>query len=75
MNRRELMLLLGGSAISWPIVARAQQKAMPVIGYLSGTSPAATAPFVAAVPAGTERSRLYRGTEPGDRIPLGGGPL
>jgi putative ABC transport system substrate-binding protein len=38
LNRREL-LVLGSSAIAWPFAARAQQKAMPVIGYLSGASP------------------------------------
>jgi putative tryptophan/tyrosine transport system substrate-binding protein len=48
LKRREFISLLGGAAVSWPLVSRAQQPLIPVVGFLSGRSPAESAGVVAA---------------------------
>src|SRR5882672_2676276 len=61
LRRRELIAYLGAAAATWPLAARGQPSAMPVIGFLSARSPAESAQHVAFFQRGLNETGYVEG--------------
>src|ERR1700730_10056982 len=73
MRRRDFITLIGGAAATWPGTARAQQSALPVIGYFSGRLPETDVAMLAAFRRGLRETGYVEGRNVAIEFRWGGG--
>ena len=71
IGRRELLAAVGGAAVAWQLAARAQQPAMPVVGFLGSNSTGMWASHLRAFRQGLSEIGYVEGRNVANRIPLG----
>jgi len=74
VKRRDFIALLGGAA-AWPLAARAQQPAVPVIGYFSARSPKTDVPMLSALRRGLSEEGYVEGSSVAIEFRWSGGQL
>jgi hypothetical protein len=72
IGRRELLAAIGGAAVAWPLASRAQQAAVPVVGFVSGRPADASARNVAAFRKGLNETGHVEGQNVMGGVPLAG---
>jgi len=75
IERRKFLATLSGAAAAWPLAARAQQPAMPVVGYLSAHLPGPSATLTGAFRQGLKDSGYVEGENMTILYRLGGGSM
>jgi hypothetical protein len=71
IGRRDLIAMVGGAAVAWPLAVRAQDRALPLIGFLNGGAADRSKGFLVGIPRGLNEMGFGRGPQLCGRVSLG----